>query len=106
MSEVKELEKQRKDCEDLVKLRDDIMKLYKNSTFRKVILDQYCVKECARYIGVSGDPAISKDDRDLALEMGKAGQHLLRWLEVSVTMGNHAESQLPEIDKAIEEEEQ
>ena len=34
--------------------------------------------------------------------MGKAGQHLKRWLEVTIRMGNQAENQMPELDSAIE----
>lgn len=101
MSEVEKLEQQREDAKNLIQLRDNILKLYKNTTFRKVILDQYCVKECARYIGVAGDPALDKDNRDLALQMGMASQHLLRWLEVTIQMGNSAENELANIDQAI-----
>ncbi|MFR7882259.1 MAG: hypothetical protein ACLU5J_12910 [Christensenellales bacterium] len=35
--------------------------------------------------------------------MGKAGQHLKRWLNVSIRMGDHAENELPELENAITE---
>ena len=102
MSEVQELEKQREDFKKLIHKRDLVLKLQKLNAVKELILDEYCTKECARYVGVAGDPAISKEDRELALEMGKAGQHLKRWLEVTIRMGNQAENQMPELDSAIE----
>lgn len=103
MSDVTELEKQKEDYKEMIARRDLIQKLLRSPAFKKVILEDYCTKECARYVGVAGDPALGKDERDLALEMGKAGQHFKRWLEVSIQMGNHAEDQMEELDRAIEE---
>lgn len=101
MEEVTELEQQREQYKELIAIRDAIKRLEANPDFQKIVVEQYCVKECARYIGVAGDPAISKDDRDLALEMGKAGQHFKRWLNVSIRMGDHAEGELPELEEQI-----
>ena len=103
MSEVTELENQKDQYKELIATRDAIKRLESNPDFKKIIIDQYCIKECARYIGVAGDPAVSKEDRDLALEMGKAGQHLKRWLNVSIRMGDHAKNELPELENAITE---
>jgi hypothetical protein len=102
MSEVHELEKQRENYKKLMHKRDLALKLQKSSAFKELILDEYCTKECSRYVGVAGDPAISKEDRDLALEMGKAAQHFKRWLEITIRMGDQAEYQMPELDNAIE----
>ena len=65
MSEVQELEKQREDFKKLIHKRDLVLKLQKLNAFKELILDEYCTKECARYVGVAGDPAISKEDREL-----------------------------------------
>ncbi|MFR7882258.1 MAG: hypothetical protein ACLU5J_12905 [Christensenellales bacterium] len=59
MSEVTELENQKDQYKELIAIRDAIKRLESNSDFKKIIIDQYCIKECARYIGVAGDPAIS-----------------------------------------------
>ena len=101
MSEVSELENQKKQYQELINLRDAILALNNNPYFKKAILESYCLNECARYVGVSGDPALRKEDRKLALEMAKGCQHLKRWLNVQIQMGDKAEKDIEEIDKLI-----
>lgn len=101
MSEVSQLESQLAGTKQLVHLRDLALKLNKNPEFKELILNQFCVHECARYAQVSGDPAVSERDRADALAMSQAAGHLRRYLSVCVQMGNVAERDVEELEQNI-----
>lgn len=103
MTEVEQLEQQKEEYKKAIGLMDDINTLLKNPIFQKVIMDKYCVQECARYTEVSGDPKIDKDQRDVALEMARGAGHLKRWLNVQVMFGQQAQNELEELDRNIEQ---
>lgn len=104
MSRLEKLEEQLNDEKGLIERRDTIVRLGKNPDFRKVILDQFIVEECARYARESGDPALPAQARADALCMAQAAGHLKRYLNVQIAMGNAAERKIEEIEEAIEEE--
>lgn len=103
MSEVYALEKQRDDAKELLARRELALKLSTNAEFKKLILQEFCINECARYAQSSGDPALSAEQRADALALAQSAGHLRRWLSVIVTMGNNAERAMPELDEAIEQ---
>lgn len=102
MSQLKNLEKQLEDCKELVTKRDQALKLYKNSDFKKLILDEFCVAECARYAQASADPNLNSDQRADSLAIAQAAGHLRRFLSVVVAMGNQAEASVDELREAID----
>ena len=103
MSEVYALEKQREDAKELLARRELALKLSRNPEFKQLILQEFCVNECARYAQSSGDPALNAEQRADALALAQSAGHLRRWLSVIVTMGNNAERAMPELDDAIEQ---
>ena len=103
MSEVYALEKQREDAKELLARRELALKLSRNPEFKQLILQEFCVNECARYAQSSGDPALNAEQRADALALAQSTGHLRRWLSVIVTMGNNAERAMPELDDAIEQ---
>jgi|SRR5690606_30251700 len=103
MSEVFALEKQLEDSKEAIARRDLALKLYKNPEFKKLILDEFCTTECARYAQSSADPALGDRERADALGIAQASGHLRRYLSVVVTMGNQAERLMPDLESAIEE---
>ena len=103
MSEVYALEKQLADSKLSLERREKALKLYKNSDFKSLILEEFCVSECARYAQSSADPALNPDQRADALAIAQAAGHLRRFLSVVVTMGNQAERLIPDLEVAIEE---
>ena len=103
MSEVFALERQLADAKEQIKLRDTAVKLSANPEFKSLILERFCVQECARYAQSSGDPALNAEQRADALAMAQAAGHLRRFLSVTVQMGNHAARQVPDLEVAIEE---
>lgn len=87
MSDVEQLEQQLKSAKEGIARRDMALKLSSNREFRKLILDDFIVTEVSRLMGVAGDPSVSKEDREIANDMAKAGGHLKRFLSVTVQRG-------------------
>ena len=103
MSEVFALEKQLADSKLSLERREKALKLYKDPNFKSLILDEFCVSECARYAQSSADPALNAEQRADALAIAQAAGHFRRFLSVVVTMGNQAERLIPDLEVAIEE---
>jgi hypothetical protein len=103
MSEVFDLERQLAENQQIVKLRDAALKLGNNPEFKSLILERFCVQECARYAHSSADPALTAEQRADALNMAQAAGHLRRFLSITVQMGNHAERNIGDLEDAIEE---
>lgn len=101
MSEVSALEQQLDNVKELIRLRELALKLYSNTEFKELILDRFCVKDCARYAQLSADPSLSVDDRANSLALAQAAGHLRRFLSVTVQMGNSAEGQVADLEEAI-----
>ena len=103
MSEVKALEQQLKNAKELAARRAMALKLSENREFRKLILEDFCTTECARYVQASADPALGVGERADALAMAQAAGHLRRFLSVITQIGFTAENEVPQIEAAIEE---
>lgn len=103
MSTVDQLEAQIEQLQELAARRDLALKLEKNREFKKLILDDFCVQECARYAHASADPNLTSEQRADALALAQASGHLRRFLSVVVQMGNQAESEIEQVREAIEE---
>lgn len=95
------LEKQLEELKGAVKLRDMAIKLSENKLFKELILEEFCVKEAARYVHTSADPSMSEANRADALAIAQSGGHLRRWLSVTVQMGDHAKDRIEEMEEAI-----
>lgn len=103
MSNVNELEQQLKGYKELADKRAAALRLFENTDFKKVMLEDFFVQECARYAQISGDPAIDAKGRADALAIAQSAGHVKRYLSVVVQMGNHAEGQMKELEDAIDE---
>ncbi|MFA7188456.1 MAG: hypothetical protein WC117_00040 [Sphaerochaetaceae bacterium] len=84
-------------------MRDDALKLFDNRLFKKVILENFCVTEAARYVQASADPALDAAQRADALNLAQASGHLKRYLSVLVQMGNAAATNLRDSEQALDE---
>lgn len=103
MSEVTGLEKQLSDAKVFVENREVAQRLYRNADFKKLILDGFCLKDCARYAQESQDPALTAAQQADALNMAQAAGHLRRYLSIQIQLGNHAEGQIQSIEEALVE---
>ena len=102
MNEVQELEQFKADQKTLVDARDQALRLYENKDFRELIVNGFCLHEAARYAQESGDPMLSADQRQDALNMAQASGHLKRFLSITVVMGNTAAKNMLEADVALD----
>lgn len=103
MSEVSQLEAQLAAGIEAKAQREIALKLYHNPEFKKLILQEFCTNECARYVQASADPALTAEQRADALNMAQAAGHLRRFLSVIVTKGNQAERLEEELEQNIQQ---
>ncbi len=103
MNQVEALEEQLKDEKLRVERRDAILRLAKNPDFRKVIIEEFCRNQCARYVHESGDPSLPAEQRADALAIALSAGHLKRFLNVNITMGDVASRTVIDLNQAIEE---
>jgi hypothetical protein len=103
VSQVNQLEKQREENKKRIEKRDLALKLYANREFKKLILDGFCLEDCAQYAQLSQDPALGEREQLDALRISQAAGHLRRFLSVVVQMGNKAEHDNRSIDEVIDE---
>lgn len=103
MSELSALLKQREAVEANIARRDMALKLAENAEFKKLILQEFCVEECARYAQNSANPALNAEARSDSLQIAQAAGHFRRWLSVVVQMGDQGVNNLEQIDEAIQE---
>lgn len=100
---VEELQAHIERLKELVEQRDMALKLEKNRDFKKLILDTFCVTECARFAQNSADPRLPANERADALALAQAAGYLRRFLSVVVQMGNRAAADIKEAEEAIAE---
>lgn len=81
---------------------EDVRKLVENPLFRKVILRQFCVEDCARYVQESGDPLLADNNRADALNMAQAAGHLRRWLDLAIRMGEREADTALQVEAELE----
>jgi hypothetical protein len=101
MSSIAELESHIEQLQENVERRDLALKLEKNPDFRKLILDGFCVTECARSAQLSCDPRLKEVERADALGLAQAAGHLRRFLSALVRAGNMAEDQIKEAQEQL-----
>ena len=102
MSEVFALEAQLAEAKENMARRDLALQLYNNPAFKKLILEEFCVKDCARYAQQSADPALTDRQRADALALAQAAGHLRRFLSVTIQMGYTALNTLTDLENEIE----
>lgn len=78
-------------------------KLANNREFKKLILEDFCVNECARYAQMSADPSLNAEERADALAIAQAAGHLRRYLQVVHMMGATAQKDIAGANEEIEE---
>ena len=77
-----------------IDMKNRIAKLCENPDFKSLIIEYFCVTECARYVGVSTDPHMKPESRQDALQTAQAAGIFKRWLNVTISLGEQAEQSL------------
>lgn len=79
-----------------------IDRLFRNRDFKKVILEDFATKDCARYTRESCDPMLNPEQRADALAMAQASGHLLRYLDMADRMGSVSKDKIRELEDEID----
>lgn len=95
------LEAQLEGAKQLVERREIALRLYSNADFRKLILEGFCLHDCAQFAQNSSDPSLGEKERADALAMSQAAGHLRRFLSMTAQMGYVAQHDIPKIEDAI-----
>lgn len=103
MNQVQKLEDQLLTENERVERRDAILRLSKNPDFRKLIVEGFMQKECARYTHESADPGLTAEQRADALGIAQSAGHLKRFLNVAIQFGDVADRTIKDLHQAIEE---
>ena len=103
MASIEQLEQQKTKAKEAIERRDLAVKLAGNRDFRKLILEYFCVEECARYARESADPALDAAQKADAMAMAQSAGHLKRFLSLQIQMGDKFEADMPELEEMIEE---
>lgn len=100
--EIQALEQQLAACHEAVMWRDKAIKLQEVAEFRDVVLQKFCVTDCARYAQSSADMSLDTQARADSLALAQAAGHLRRYLSVLVQMGNNAANMIDGIEAEID----
>ena len=103
MAELDQLEGQLLGLQKVIERADRLDRLAGNSDFRKLILEDFCVHECANYVHASADPNLDQGSRADALALAQAGGHLNRWFSVISRMGSTALAQIEDVKEVIDQ---
>lgn len=103
MSSVSELENQLEGTKAHIERRKMALRLKNNRDFKKLILEEFCIQECARYVHTSADPNIAANERSDALAIAQAAGHLRRYLHAVDLIGMRAENEARAIEEALDE---
>ena len=80
----------------------ELERLLNTPVFKKVILERFCVTECARYAQMSADPSLTAEQRADALGIAQAAGHLRRWIGVVLRMADTHSASIPNLEDNIE----
>ena len=96
------LEHQIEGTKRLIAHGEEVAQLVQNPLFRKVILEQFCTRDCARYVQESGDPLLTAEQRADALAMAQAAGHIRRWLDISMRLGDQAIGTIERVQEMLD----
>lgn len=100
-NEIARIESHIEGLKKLIEKRDLALRLEQIPEFRKLILEGYCMEECARYTHMSVNPTVSVEERMFALQMAQSSGLLKQFLSAAVRMGNQAVKETREGEAAI-----
>tara|TARA_Y100001968_G_C19201642_1_gene640275 strand:+ start:371 stop:715 length:345 start_codon:yes stop_codon:yes gene_type:complete len=102
MTEIENLEEHRKIAQETVAKRDEVLKLYENDVFKRVVIEGFCRDEAVRCANAAGNPGIEERDEKQLLQMSMAGGHLVRYLRTIIQQGDASEGSIKEIDEHLD----
>lgn len=100
-TDIERMQRDNENYRQQVSMGEVAKRLKDNKDFQALILDFYCVKECARYAQVSGDVSLPAESRQDALANAQAAGYLKRFLHTTIQMGEMAARSIGENEQEI-----
>jgi hypothetical protein len=98
-----QLDQQLRSEKELVELKGCADRLHANPDFRRLVYDEYLLKEPARLAMMAGDPIMEKPVRDDAMQMALAAGHFKRFMAATHQRGVAAEGNIIQINAVLDE---
>lgn len=95
-SEVEKTQNEIDRLEAVIKTAESIERLYENKDFKKVILEDFLVNECAVNAQNSVNMRMSADQRADSLAMAQAAGYFKQYLQGVQAMATHARKEIKE----------
>lgn len=104
MSNLEGLLRQKEQALEHIRRAEKMERLCNNPDFRELILEEFCIRECARYVHSSADPSLNAESRADALALAQSAGHFRRYINVVSTIAAQSRGQLEGLDEAIADE--
>lgn len=101
MSELTELQEQKKILDAIIAFGDKAERLENNADFKDVILEGYCVNEMKRCMSLAVAEKADPSLRELALQMAKSAATLENFLALLKQQSAIAKGDLEEVSNSI-----
>lgn len=103
MSYLAELQEQRKNCEEHVKMGEALQRLCKNRDFKQLIEVQYLREEAIRLVQAVGNPRLTDAQREMVQRDIYAISSFTQYLDSIYLVADEAVDKIKQIDEAIAE---
>lgn len=102
MSDLKALEHQLAEAREFIQKKNQVEELTSNPLFKEIILQGFCIDDCARAIKASADIGVPKEEREDCIKLAQAAGYLEKYLHTVCRQGYMAEGDIARINEAIE----
>lgn len=100
--EIKELQLQEQEYNDILKKAEKITRLCHNQDFIDIILNGYCVEKCSEYMEVATSDNADEYVKKNSLEAAKSCGYLKNYLDSILTRSMTAQDNINQIKERIE----
>lgn len=97
------LNKQLDGAKEAQKKLERLERLCKNRDFKELILDDYCIQECARLVHMSISPGQDAESRAKFLAMGQATGGVLHYLRAQENLLGTAVASIPDLEVQLQD---
>lgn len=100
MSDIQETKKLISDLKDTIKAKEDMESLYRNSAFKRLILNNFCKDKVLKQMELAVSGHCSTEAKEIKAD-AEAGLRLKAWLSSIEAMGIRAEDMLPRYEEEL-----
>lgn len=102
-TQLDKIKRERTSFIEQVKIKEAVLRLYKNKDYQLVIGKLFMLEDCARYAKLSGSEAYEEGVRKDSLSKAQAAGHLQEYLNAKIMLGSNAENSLESLEELEQE---